>query len=112
MWYPFNFVNRRGVAVIDVANINVTADNVIFVLPDNSFRYLENRDVIYLKVNVEIPTGTTTTLPVILQSNNTTLPLVNVGGAAITVADIPSTGVYQIYYDKSSNLLQLMTTII
>lgn len=112
MWYPFNFVNRRGVAVIDVANINVTADNVIFVLPDNSFRYLENRGVIYLKINVEIPTGTTTTLPVILQSNNTTLPLVNVGGVAITVADIPSTGVYQIYYDKSSNLLQLMTTTI
>ena len=112
MWYPFNFVNRRGVAVISVANISVTSDNVIFALPNNSFRYLDNQGIIYLKVNTEIPTGTTTTLPIVLQSNNVTLPLVNTGGTAITVAEIPSTGVYQIYYDKNSNILQLMTSTI
>ena len=112
MWYPFNFTNRRGIPHISVASITVNTDNVDFNLPNNSFRFLENAGVFILKVNTEIPAGTTTTLPILFNSNDTTLPLINAGGTAITVADIPSTGVYFVYYDKNSNLLQLMTTTI
>ncbi|MBQ9254639.1 MAG: hypothetical protein IJ180_07700, partial [Bacteroidales bacterium] len=36
--------------------------------------------------------------------------LTNVGGTPITVAQVPGPGIYLIFYDKSANLMQLMTT--
>lgn len=107
--YPFNFANRNGIPMIEANAVTVNTDNVVFTLPSRAFRWLSDRGVILLRITQAIPTGTTGTLPVLFSANNLTQPLTNAGGTAITAAQLPSTGVYLVYYDKQSNLMQLMT---
>ena len=108
--YPFNFSNRRGIPLIETSSITVTDDNVVINIPNRSFRWLNDKGVILLRLNQVIPDGTTGTLPVVFSSNDFTQPLTNIGGTAITAAQILGAGVYMIYYDKNANLMQLLTT--
>ena len=108
--YPFNFSNRRGIPLIETNSVNVTDTNVVITIPNRAFRWLNDKGVILLRLSQAIPDGTTGTLPVLFSSNDFTQPLTNVGGAAITAAQILGTGVYMIYYDKDANLMQLLTT--
>ena len=84
--YPFNFSNRRGIPLIETSSINVTDDNVVINIPNRSFRHLNDKGVILLRLNQVIPDGTTGTLPVLFSSNDFTQPLTNIGGTAITAA--------------------------
>lgn len=108
--YPFNYVNRRGIPIIETNSISVTDDNIVFSLPNRTFRFLNDKGVILFRLNQSIPDGTTATLPIVFSVNDFTMPLTNVGGTPITVAQIPGPGVYMIYYDKDANLMQLLTT--
>lgn len=112
MW---RLTNRRGIPVIGVQSITVTDENVILVLPNNVFRFLPENGVAILRLTTTVPEGTTATLPVVAQTSNSftgtdfTQAITLVGGDPATVADISPVGFYQIFYDKSSNLIQLMT---
>lgn len=106
---PFYFSNRGGVPKIDVQSINVTDTNVEFVLPNNAFRTLPENGLVLIRIGVAIPTGTTTTLPLVFTSNDATQVLTKVGGVELTAADVPSTGIYLFFYDKSSNTMQLLS---
>lgn len=108
--YPFNFVNRNGIPLIESQSVTVNTDNVVFTIANKSFRWLNQKGVILFRLNQPIPDGTTGTLPVVFSSNDFTQPLTNVGGTAITAAQVTGTGVYLIYYDKDANLMQLLTT--
>lgn len=56
-----------------------------------------------------IPTGTTATLPIIFTSEGgRPTPVVGINDAPITVADIPGTGVYFLFYDQRTERLQLL----
>ena len=106
---PFFFSNRRGVPKVDVQGVRVTDTGVEFVLPNFAFRFLPENGLVLIRVGVAIPSGTTTTLPVVFSSNDATQAITDVGGAELTAADIPSTGVYLFYYDKSANIMQLLS---
>lgn len=108
--YPFNFSNRNGIPMLDSSSVTVNDDNVVIQLPNRAFRWLNQKGVILFRLNQAIPTGTTDTLPIVFQTNDFTQPLTNLGGDAITVAQILGTGIYLIYYDKDANLMQLLTT--
>ena len=84
--YPFNFSNRRGIPLIETSSISVTDDNVVINIPNRSFRWLNDKGIILLRLNQAIPDGTTGTLPVLFSSNDFTQPLTNIGGTAITAA--------------------------
>ena len=84
--YPFNFSNRRGIPLIETSSITVTDDNVVINIPNRSFRWLNDKGVILLRLNQVIPDGTTDTLPVVFSYNEFTQPLTNIGGTAITAA--------------------------
>lgn len=108
--YPFNFCNRNGIPMIETNQVTVNTDDVILTLPNRVFRWLNDKGVVLVRLNQQIPTGTADTLPILFSANDFTQPLTNVGGEAITVAQFPATGVYVVYYDKDSNLMQLLTT--
>lgn len=108
--YPFNFVNRNGIPLIESQSVTVNTDNVVITIANKSFRWLNQKGVILFRLNQPIPDGTIGTLPVVFSSNDFTQPLTNVGGTAITAAQVTGTGVYLIYYDKDANLMQLLTT--
>lgn len=106
---PFFFSNRRGVPKVDVQSVTVTDANVQFTLPNNAFRFLPESGLVLIRMGIAIPTGTTATLPLAFASNDATQVITDVGGTELTVADLPSTGVYLFYYDKSANLMQLLS---
>ena len=106
---PFYFSNRGGVPKIAVQSVTVTDTNVQFVLPANAFRFLPGNGLVLIRIGVAIPAGTTGTLPVVFASNDATQAITDVGAAEITAADLPSTGVYLFFYDKTGNVLQLLS---
>lgn len=107
--YPINFCNRNGIPMLESNSVTVGTDNVVITLPNRSFRWLNDKGVVLFRLNQPIPEGTTETLPVVFSSNDFIQPLTNIGGTAITVAQVTGTGVYLIYYDKNVNLMQLLT---
>ena len=109
--FPYNFVNRMGIALIESANVEVGTDNVVITLADKSFRWLNQKGTVLFRLNQEIPSSGDA-LPVVFSVNDFTQSLSNVGGDVITGSQLPGTGVYFIYYDKDANLMQLLTTLI
>ena len=104
--YPFNFANRNGIPMLESSSVTVNDTNVVINIPDRAFRFLNGTGIILFRLNTEI---TNDTLPIIFSSNNFTQSLTIVGGANATGTNISGVGIYLIYYDKNSNLMQLLS---
>lgn len=108
--FPFQYVNINGIPTIETRGINVTDTSVDFKFnPDwdrNPFRGL-----LLVNISEVIPTGTTTTLPIRFSMSGVTSNVTVAGGGNLTVADLPGTGVYLIYYDRFSDILQMINLI-
>ena len=91
--------------MLECNSVEVTDTNVIINIPNRAFRFLNGTGILLFRLNTEI---TNTTLPILFSSNSFTQPLTNVGGVAVTGTDISLPGVYEIYYDKNANLMQLL----
>ena len=104
--YPFNFANRNGIPMLESTSVITNTDNVIINIPNRAFRFLNGTGLILFRLNTEI---TNASLPILFSSNEFTQPLTLVGGTEATGANISEVGVYIIYYDKNSNLMQLIT---
>lgn len=112
--YPFNFANRRGIPLIESSSVTSDTTNAIINISNGTFRNLEERGVFLFRLTTAIPTAAAA-LPIIFSwtgINNVvrTQALTLVNGADATATQVTGPGVYLIYYDKNSNLLQLMTT--
>jgi hypothetical protein len=106
--YPFNFVSRRGIPLIESNSAISNGTNVVIAINNGAFRYLNGKGIILFRLNTPIPEDAAS-LPIVLSSNGITQPLTLVGGEGATAAQLTGIGVYQIYYDKVANVLQLMT---
>ncbi len=106
---PFSWVNRRGSAVVQSNAVRVNTDNVVFTFPNHSFINSWYRGTVFVELAQAIPTGTTGTLPVVFETNGATQAITKFGGDALTVADLQGVGVYQFWFDRATNVLQIMT---
>ena len=104
--YPFNFANRNGIPMLESSSVTVNDTNVVINIPNRAFRFLNGTGIILFRLNTEI---TNDTLPIIFSSNNFTQSLTIVGGTNATGTNISGVGIYLIYYDKNSNLMQLLS---
>ncbi|MCH5332049.1 MAG: hypothetical protein J1E33_06570 [Alistipes sp.] len=112
MPFPFSWVNRRGSAAITSSAVTVNTDNVVFTFPAHSFMSIQYRGSLFVELTQAIPAGTTTTLPIVFSTNGVTQAVTKYNGEALTVADLPGTGVYEFWFDRSTNTLQIMTGIV
>lgn len=103
--YPYNFANRNGIPMLESNSVTVGTENVTINIPNRAFRFLNGTGLLLFRLNTEI---TNTTLPILFSSNEFTQPLTVVGGTSATGTNISQIGVYLIYYDKNSNLMQLI----
>jgi len=105
--FPYQYVNIRGVPTIKAQSIVVSDTSVDFKFnPDWNSRPFRGLLLVYLPD--AIPEGTTTTLPIRFSMAGTTSNVTVAGGDNLTVADLPGVGVYLFYYDKFSDILQLL----
>ena len=109
--FPFQYTNIRGIPTIKAQSVVVSDTSVDFKFnPDWNSRPFRGLLLVYIPE--EIPTGTTTTLPVRFSMAGTTSNGTVPGGANLTVADLPGVGVYLLYYDRISDTLQLLNTAV
>lgn len=109
--WPFQYVNQRGIPTIKSQSVTVSDTSVDFKFnPDWNSRPFRGLLLVYLAD--EIPTGTTTTLPIRFSMAGTTSNLTVAGGDNVTVADLPGVGIYLVYYDRFSDTLQLLNTAV
>lgn len=106
--YPFAWVNRRGSAAVGSTGVVVNTDNVVFSFRNHAFLNANYRGTIFVNLQQAIPTGTTGTLPILFETNGVTQAVTKFGGAALTAADITGTGVYQFWFERDTNTLQLL----
>ena len=106
--YPFPHSNRVGIPLIEANTITSDGTNVIITIANNVFARLADRGILFLRINGSIPADAAT-LPILISSNGESRPLTLAGGANATATEITGAGVYQIFYSKRANVLQLMT---
>lgn len=109
---PFVWVNRRGSADIASTGVAVNTENVIFSFKNHAFVNANYRGTIFVNLRQAIPTGTTGTLPILFETNGATQAVSKFNGEPLTVADVPGTGVVQLWFERDTNTLQLMTGIV
>lgn len=100
--------NIGGIAYVSTAKTTVGTEAVDFAL-GYLRRPLPPVGYFTVRISSAIPTGTTATLPITITVNGVTRPLTLIDGTAVTVADLPGTGVFTVFNDKYNGILQLMS---
>lgn len=101
--------NRFGIPCLEVQNIVVTDTNVIFQFAEHS-AMRENFQGLFLIRNTRTFTAPTAPLPVLFETigvPGSQVALTGRGGAAITSDVVTPTGIWQLFYDRPTNTLQL-----
>lgn len=107
--FPYQYANINGIPCIKTQAVSVSDTAVTFKFaPDFDGRPF--RGLILVYVSEAIPEGTTTTLPIQFSMAGTTR-LTAAGGANVTVADLPGTGIYLVYFDRWADTLQVLNVI-
>ena len=109
---PYTWVNRNGSAAIASTSVKVNTSDVVFTFKNHAFVNANYRGTIFVNLRQAIPTGTTGTLPILFETNGATQAVSKFNGAPLTVADVPGTGVVQLWFERDTNTLQLMTGIV
>lgn len=106
-------VNRTGIPAISSNSVTVGTSAVSYDFYNHRNIGAPYRGIIVVRLNQAIPTGTTDTLEINFTSNGSnSKTLTKFNGEAVTVADIAGTGIYLVWYEDSSDTLQLLTGII
>lgn len=105
--FPYQYVNINGIPTIKTQSVVVSDTGVTYKFaPDFDGRPF--RGIILVYISEPIPTGTTDTLPIQFSMAGTTSNVTVAGGANVTVADLPGIGIYQVYYDRWADTLQML----
>ena len=108
--FPRQYVNINGIPTVKSQNVIVSDTSVDFKFnPDWDRRPFRGLLLVYL--SEAIPEGTTTTLPIRFSMAGTTSNVTMAGGDNLTVADLPGVGVYLVYYDRFTDILQILNTL-
>lgn len=107
-FYPYTVVNRNGSVYIVSSGVTVNTANVVFTFPETGFTNRPYLGTVFVNIAQAIPTGTTATLPVLFDGQAVT----KYNGEPLTVADIAGTGVYQFWFNRQTETLQIMTGVL
>ena len=106
--FPFQYININGIPTIEVRRITVTDTSVDFQFrPD--FDGTPFRGLLLVYMPEAIPEGTTATLPIRFVMAGNTQTVTEAGGEAATVSNFMGTGVYLVYYDRYTSMLQVIS---
>ena len=110
---PFINTNLNGVPAISSNSVTVGTTAVSYDFYNHVNVGRPFRGIIIVRLNQAIPAGTTDTLEVQFTSNGgNAKTLTKYDNEPVTVADIAGTGIYLVWYESSSDTLQLLTGII
>ena len=102
----YYWANKIGIPRVQSTSVIVNSDNVEFYFDGNRLFSNSYSGLVLVKIDQAIPTGTTTTLPIIFNSTNGKQNVTTYNDADMTVGTWPGTGIYLMYYDRATNMLQ------
>lgn len=110
---PFINTNVNGIPAISSNSVTVGTTSVSYDFYNHVNVGRPFRGILIVRLNQAIPAGTTDTLEIQFTTNSgNAKTLTKYDGEAATVADIAGTGIYLVWYESSSDTLQLLTGII
>lgn len=102
-------VNSGGIPTLRSLSVNVTTSKVQYDFNNHRNVGRPYRGLLIINLAQAIPTGTTTTLPVVFTTaGNNEQALTKLNGVPATVEDITGTGIYLVWYESQTNTLQLI----
>ena len=106
-------VNPTGIPAIRSLSVTVGTSDVKFDFNNHRNVGRPFRGLLVVNLAQPIPTGTTDTLPIVFTSGGGNVAEVTTfNGDAVTVADLPGTGIYLCWYESTTSTLQLLTGIV
>lgn len=110
---PYINVNVNGIPALSSLAVNVSTTQVAFDFNNHRNVGSPYRGLLIIRLAQAIPTGTTTTLPIVFTSGGgNAVTLTGFNGDAVTAADLPGTGIYLVWFESQTGTLQLLTGIV
>ena len=107
---PYINVAVNGIPTLSSNSVSVGTTSVAFDFNNHRNVGRPFRGLIIVRLAQAIPAGTTDTLPIVFTSGGgNEKEVTTFNGEAVTVADIPGTGVYVLWYESQTDTLQLLT---
>jgi len=107
--YPFQYVNRRGIPVLENYGRDGRDHGRRVLLPQPRIREFVVSGARAGRTGAGHSRRHDGNAPRALRDKRADEESDDVYGANVTVSDIPGTGVFQLWYDKQTDTLQLMT---
>ncbi len=106
-------VNQSGIPTLSSLGVAVSTTAVSYDFNNHPNVGRPFRGLLIVRLAQAVPTGTTTTLPIQFTSGGGNgIALTGYDGEAVTVADLPGTGIYLCWYESTTRTLQLLTGIV
>lgn len=106
-------VNVNGIPTLSSNSVSVGTAQVAFDFNNHRNVGRPFRGLIIIRLAQAIPAGTTDTLPIVFTSDGgNTQALTKENGEPVTVADIPGTGIYILWFESQTNTLQVPNTLV
>lgn len=103
-------VNQAGIPALRSIGVTATANDVRFDFNNHRNVGRPFAGLILVNLAQAVPTGAADTLPVVFTTaNGNPANLTTYDGENVTVADLQGTGVYLVFVDSTSGLVQLLT---
>lgn len=114
MLLPLNInVNRSGIPALRSIGVTVNTTDVRYDFNSHATVGRPFVGVVAVQLAQVIPTGTTTTLPIVFTTDSgNAANLTTYNGENVTVADIAGTGIFLVWVDTQSGGVQLLTGIV
>lgn len=102
------YSNMVGIPRIETESVVVGTSSVDFEITSRKVFGSQFSGLILLKMSQIIPSGTTATLPITITSASGVKNIIKYDGANVTVGDYKGAGIYLMYYDSNTGVLQLI----
>lgn len=104
---PSYYVQSR-IARVESISSAVSGGNVVYTFRSHPYFTQPYNGLVIVRLGA-LPSGATGTEPVVFTSaDNGNVSLTEAGGSAVTAASLLGEGIYLVYYDSTTNKLQLL----
>ena len=109
LWPAYINVNQAGIPALSSTAVTVTANDVRFDFRNHRNVGRPFAGIVAVRLNQAIPDGAATTLPIVFTTEGgNAANLTTTGGANVTVADFEGVGIYLIWVESQSGVVQLL----
>lgn len=102
--YPYFYANIRGIPRLEADSVSISTTEVTYNFSPHKFINANFSGLILFKLPKY--TAPTTTVPIVFNTNGKTQALTTYDGAAVTSAQLNTSGIYLTYYENG--VLQLI----